>query len=290
MNTPADSPLPTDAGGPLPAQEPPGRPFPVWSGWDIWLLAGFAVFTLLIINTVWHASSHLLQTKFPLVEQALRHPASGGVLALLAQALLDGLMLGYIFLTIRLKYSSPFCASIKLERRPDLPLRSFSLLGVTLALVVLGISALAPSPSTPPIEHLLRFPVTMIFYAALGILLAPFVEEVLFRGFIYPIVERRAAILLAVFFPSTAGQNRLPPHAAQAVAVLTTALLFTLMHVGQLWGSWVEIALILMVGLTLSTVRARTGSLVPSFIIHLTYNSSISLAVLVQTLLVGSQP
>ena len=61
------------------------------------------------------------------------------------------------------------------------------------------------------------------------------------------------------------------------MAVGVTAVLFTAVHVSQLWGSWVGILLILLVGLTLSIVRAKTDSLVPSFVIHLSYNSTIAL-------------
>ncbi|PYV90700.1 MAG: hypothetical protein DMG05_09450, partial [Acidobacteria bacterium] len=66
-----------------------------------------------------------------------------------------------------------------------------------------------------------------------------------------------------------------------------TALLFTTVHVTQLWGSWSGIVLILLVGITLSTVRAKTDSLIPSFVIHLSYNSTICLLFLVGSLVKG---
>jgi membrane protease YdiL (CAAX protease family) len=185
----------------------------------------------------------------------LPHAASEGIFLLCYQATLDILILMFIFFTVTLKYNSPFLPSIKWanHRRPYFLI--FIPIGVLLAFAVLGISVLVPAPSKPPIEELLRHPITAFLFAALGVFLAPFVEEVIFRGFIYPVVERSAGKVLAV---------------------VSTALLFTGVHVSQLWGSWVGIVLIFAVGLTLSTVRAKTDSLVPSFVIHFSYNSTIA--------------
>jgi len=44
-----------------------------------------------------------------------------------------------------------------------------------------------------------------------------------------------------------------------------------------LWGSWPAIGLISTVGLTLSIIRAKTDSLFPSFVVHLAYNTTISI-------------
>ena len=91
-------------------------------------------------------------------------------------------------------------------------------------------------------------------------------EEVIFRGFLYPVVERRLG---------------------KTGALLITALLFSGVHVSQLWGSWPAIILITVVGFTLSSVRAHTDALLPSFIIHLSYNSTICLLFLIGVLVHG---
>lgn len=123
-----------------------------------------------------------------------------------------------------------------------------------------------PVPDEPPLEKLLRIPLAAFLFAALGVFVAPFVEEVIFRGFVYPVVER---------------------HLGRTLAVVATALLFSGVHVSQLWGSWPAIALITVVGFTLSTIRAQTDSLFPSFIIHLSYNTTICLLFLVGVLVEG---
>ena len=139
-------------------------------------------------------------------------------------------------------------------------------LGVILALAVLGASTLFPNPQESPIEKLIKVPLTAFLFAALGVLVAPFVEEVVFRGFLYPVVERRIG---------------------KTGALVTTALLFSGVHVSQLWGSWPAIILITVVGFTLSSVRAQTDALLPSFIIHFPYNSTICLLFLIGVLVQG---
>jgi membrane protease YdiL (CAAX protease family) len=287
MNFNPDINPPTDSG--LERQEPTSPPSssPVWSGWDILLLLFFTFFTVLVVGTMGHAASHVLQVKFPALVKIFRHPASEGVSLLLFQAFLDGLILVYIFLTISLKYNSPFWASIKWERRQDLPLLPYLPMGILLAFAILGISTLVPNPGTPPIEQLLKFPITILIYAVLGVLVAPFVEEMLFRGFIYPVVERRSMVILGRLFLTEGFCRRYRGQIAKMLAILTTAVLFTSMHISQLWGSWSGIILILFVGLTLSTVRARTGSVIPGFIIHLSYNSTICLLFFASTFIKG---
>jgi CAAX protease family protein len=241
------------------------RVFPVWSAWDVLFLLLFIGFAAMALGSIGNAIKNVVLSRFSSFP-FLHHPALESVSLLAFQGLLDVLILVFIYFTITLKYRSPFLASIKWTGN----VRKYFLIywpgGVLLALAVLGLSAALPSPQKPPIEEMLEHPASALIFAVLGVFIAPFVEELLFRGFIYPLIERRIGSLLAV---------------------AVTALLFTALHVGQLWGSWTGIALILLVGITLSTVRARTDSLVPSFVIHLSYNSTLCLLFLVASVVKG---
>ena len=97
---------------------------------------------------------------------------------------------------------------------------------------------------------------------AFGIVVAPFVEEVVFRGYLYPVLARA--------WGTSAG-------------ILATALLFAAIHAQQLWGGWAQIALILLVGLILTYVRARNGSVLASYLVHLSYNLTVFLLIWVAT-------
>jgi membrane protease YdiL (CAAX protease family) len=57
-----------------------------------------------------------------------------------------------------------------------------------------------------------------------------------------------------------------------AAGVAITGTLFGLMHAAQLWGGWGQIALLILVGVVLTWVRARTGTVAASYFVHLGYN------------------
>jgi membrane protease YdiL (CAAX protease family) len=61
-------------------------------------------------------------------------------------------------------------------------------------------------------------------------------------------------------------------------------------HVLQLWGSWAGVFMILVVGCVLSLARARSNSLIPSFIIHTAYNTMLFALGAVGTLLESGHP
>ena len=94
----------------------------------------------------------------------------------------------------------------------------------------------------------------MWIFAIFGIGVAPVFEEVIFRGFLFKVLAEMRG-------PS--------------VAVPVTAVLFALLHIPQLWGSWAGIALIFLVGYILSQVREKSNSLIPSLIIHTSYNAML---------------
>ncbi len=123
--------------------------------------------------------------------------------------------------------------------------------GAILALVATFASGFFNSKETLPIEQLLQARVSMILYAVLGVLVAPLVEETIFRGFLYPVIARRLGV---------------------AAGVLITGMLFGLLHAAQLWGGWGQIVLLIVVGVVLTAVRARTGTVSASYFVHLGYN------------------
>ncbi len=116
------------------------------------------------------------------------------------------------------------------------------------------VSSLFPPSSTPPIEKLLSAPKSLWVFILFGVGIAPFFEEIIFRGFLFKV------------FMEMSGPG---------VAVPLTAGLFALMHVQQLWGSWAGIALIFVVGYVLALLRERSSSLIPSLIVHTSYNGML---------------
>ncbi len=59
------------------------------------------------------------------------------------------------------------------------------------------------------------------------------------------------------------------------MAVVFTALPFALLHQGQLARAWAPLLMLFVVGLVLTTVRARLHSLAASWIVHAAYNGTL---------------
>ena len=56
-------------------------------------------------------------------------------------------------------------------------------------------------------------------------------------------------------------------------AVVATAVLFAGLHVQEYWPAWHHMIMILLVGMVFSLARGMSGSLTPSIIIHMGYNT-----------------
>ncbi len=85
-------------------------------------------------------------------------------------------------------------------------------------------------------------------------------EETIFRGYIYPVVARTYGM---------------------AVGVFGTGILFGLMHAAQLWGGWLQIGEIVIVGIVLTYARAVTRTVLASFLLHVSYNFFVSFGLVV---------
>jgi membrane protease YdiL (CAAX protease family) len=179
------------------------------------------------------------------------------VVVLISQAMLDGLAILYLYLMLVARTDEPFWPSIgwREMRSGAGKIRDSALQflagGAVLAIVVSFAGGFLNSKGTLPIEELLKARVSILLFGILGVLVAPLVEETIFRGFLYPVIARRLGI---------------------AAGVAITGALFGLMHAAQLWGGWGQIALLILVGVVLTWVRARTGTVAASYFVHLGYN------------------
>ena len=64
---------------------------------------------------------------------------------------------------------------------------------------------------------------------------------------------------------------------------LVSGALFGLVHSQQLGGAWAQVTLLVVVGMILTYIRARTGSVVASYLVHLGYNSILFVGFYVAT-------
>jgi membrane protease YdiL (CAAX protease family) len=68
-----------------------------------------------------------------------------------------------------------------------------------------------------------------------------------------------------------------------ASSVFLTGLLFGILHGAQLSWTWGIVSLLILVGITFTYVRARTGTVFASYLMHLGYNSLIAFVSIIGT-------
>jgi membrane protease YdiL (CAAX protease family) len=119
-----------------------------------------------------------------------------------------------------------------------------------------------PIPKELPIDSFFRTPAEAWALGILSVTLAPLMEELFFRGFLYPVLARDLGL---------------------PFAILLTALSFAALHGAQLMFSWGPVLVIFLVGLVLTMVRAKTNSVAAGVLIHMAYNGTITVAMFVAT-------
>jgi membrane protease YdiL (CAAX protease family) len=109
-------------------------------------------------------------------------------------------------------------------------------------------------PKHIPMEDFLRTPSAAVLTAIFAVSLGPLMEELFFRGFLYPVLARRWGLF---------------------AAISVTSVAFGLIHSAQLAFSPGLVLIVFLVGLVLTVVRAKTGSVGSSFVVHVSYNSTL---------------
>lgn len=172
------------------------------------------------------------------------------------------LLLVYIYFFITRYYKASFSSALRWKPLSAHYTIRYLLGGAALSLVVMIVPPLLPERRGFPLEKLFNSPASAYAIAVFAVLVAPFMEELLFRGLLFAFFEK---------------------HGGLTFAIVATAILFAGLHIPEYWGAWNNVVMILVVGLTFSIVRGLTGSLTPSFVLHLAYNGTLMLLLFLQT-------
>ncbi len=268
--TPLDS-SPQIAAEQLP---PPGRPERVyppdlrisWSWLHLLLFLFFVFIALLTVQTVFltiYAPHQKMNTQ-QLEEYILSKPQ----LAIGSTVVTYALILFFLYVTLALLRDQPFWQTLGWHRipprrngQPTNPLYFF-LAGGAVSLAVFALTAVIQTPENTPIEQVFKYKQTAILFIITAVLIAPLAEETIFRGYLYPIFARWFGVV-----PS----------------IIVTGTLFGLMHGPQLGGAKSLIVIMSLVGIVFTTIRAKTGTVFASYLMHLGYNSLIAVSVLLAT-------
>ena len=110
--------------------------------------------------------------------------------------------------------------------------------------------------------------------AFLATFTAPLVEEMIYRGLLFPALQRWFTRL---FSTQNVSNPRMP---GMAIAVIIVSGLFTFVHVFQYQNNFGVIAAVAMLSVTLTLVRALTRRLLPCVAIHMIFNGLQSILII----------
>ena len=233
------------------SDSPPGieEPEPI----NPWRMADLVVFAVFFVLTVLFLPLAIIRV-WRIFNPNLRIADLTAVDQVMLQGIMNLVLVGFIAFLIKVIHGKSFVETIHWFRNHQFRTGFLISLGATLAVSVLLVSSFFPAGEPPPIERLLSSTTAIYVFAIFGIGAAPLFEEIIFRGFLFKVLFDIGG---------------------SATAVSVTAILFALLHLPQLWGSWAGVALIFVVGYVLSFVRLRANSLIPSFVIHTSYNAML---------------
>jgi membrane protease YdiL (CAAX protease family) len=140
------------------------------------------------------------------------------------------------------------------------------------------VSRFVPEPPDSPVQDMMMTRHGAWEMALFGVLLAPLVEEIAFRGFVLPALATAYDWLLLDRTP--AGLQRWESSTSHSRAALVfgavmSSVGFVLFHGPQVSFLWGPMAILLGFSLAASYVRLRTHSVACSTLLHATYNFTI---------------
>lgn len=226
------------------------RPFPPWSFGDAMAVLGFTVVAILVFSAIALAIAHVstLGHHMPLDELA-----TNPLVVIGAQFAAYPLVIVFMIALVRIKSEEPFWQAIRWNW-PGAASLGFVLAGIFFAFLVEFASRWLPIPKSLPVDKFFSDAMGAYLMAAFGITLAPLLEELFFRGMLYPLLRRAWGV---------------------ALGVVVTASAFAAIHGTQLGYAWGPLLSIFIVGVVFTLAREHTNSVAASFLMHCGYNSTL---------------
>jgi uncharacterized protein len=220
---------------------PPAERDPFWGYGDLALVLGLMLASIVVIvlgvAVATFISPHLRQDPKPL--------------------LLPTNLAMYVFLLLVFKfvigtrYGKPVLASLGWRMTSPQVLGYAALGGVALPFIISAIGNALHTPKGPTAMDEMMKSMPVVPLAIMAAVLAPFFEELFFRGFLQPLLTRTFGLIFGI---------------------LLTAALFGSLHAIEYSFIWQYVVAIGLVGVALGFVRARTNSIVPTTIMHGCFN------------------
>lgn len=183
------------------------------------------------------------------------------------------------YVVVRRGRTYPFFKSLGFEW----PASWNTLIGVIVCGVIAGalfgigalVTWLFPGPKTQLDILIESSYAARIVTAFLAVVTAPLVEEVIYRGMLYPAIARVLGEIVSPAF-------------GVIVSIFVVSSLFAGVHFLQYQNNLVVFGVITLVSVTLTIVRAVTGRLLPCLVIHLLFNGIQAVIILLYPLFTRS--
>ena len=232
-------------------------PDPAWNGWDVLRLICLTIVALFV--GVFAVLLIARATMYP--HRGLGDIARNPLIIVAGQSLAYFLVLAYMYVLVTRERRRPdFFSAIHWNWPANVIV--YVLTGFMLSVALQALAHFLPIPKELPIDSFFKTPAEAWALGLLSITLAPLMEELFFRGFLYPVLARKIGVPIAIFL---------------------TASSFALLHGAQLMFSWGPVLVIFLVGMVLTMVRAKTNSVAAGVIIHMAYNGTLTLAMFAAT-------
>jgi membrane protease YdiL (CAAX protease family) len=252
-----------------------------WTHLVVFLVFGFASLLMVQIGAVLllSANKHLTQKQLQQMIESKPQFLVG------TNVLWYALLFLFLYMTLAVLRGLPFWRSLGWKRLSADPVTGkgnpwmYFFSGCGLAIFVAIASSRVKDVDHLPIQELFKSRSGAMLLLAMAVLVAPMVEETVFRGYLYP--------LFASKFSGLAQKAGADPIRAvrygTLAGILITGILFGLMHGAQLGWTWGLVSLLTLVGVILTFARAWTGTVLASFLLHLGYNSMIAFTSVIAT-------
>jgi membrane protease YdiL (CAAX protease family) len=173
-----------------------------------------------------------------------------GARGLTYQCVFYALMLSVLFALARVRHRVPFADAVNWT----LHFQHAWLIVLGAPVLAFAISALGGLLGTPDIpsaiDNLTATDIPLPVVAVFAVILGPLFEELVFRGFLQPLLQR---------------WGKWP-------GLLLTSALFSLLHGAQNEWLWQYLLLLFFAGLAFGIVRHRTASTAAAFLLHMGFN------------------
>jgi membrane protease YdiL (CAAX protease family) len=223
---------------PIPAAQPERDPF--WGYADVFLIAGLALPCMFLGWVLVRLAVHITRL----------HMASG-VEAAPEMLLGYGLLFTALMVIFRVQYDRPLWRSLGWTWS-RVPITGCVLYGFATTILMGLVAWLIHTPPTSgPMIELMKDRTTLIVLAIFGTTAAPVAEELAFRGFLQPLLQRNLGAV---------------------GGILLTSVLFGGLHYSEYGDSWRSALLVALAGAAFGCMRYWTGSTAAAAIMHASFN------------------